>query len=94
MRVSPHQLEKISIEILKRLKATDEEAELVAKCLVRAEMRGIDTHGVHFLRLLSDRIDANMIRIPTELKIVKDDGATSILDGGNGLGQLAAYRAK
>jgi len=59
------------------LNATQDEAELVADCLVRAEMKGIDTHGVHFLKLLSDRVDAHMIRIPTELKVVREDGTTS-----------------
>lgn len=93
MRIQPQRLKEISIEILKGFHATGEEAELVAECLVQAEMRGIDTHGVHFLQLLSDRIDAGMIRIPTELKTVKEDGVTSILDGGNGLGQVAAHRA-
>jgi LDH2 family malate/lactate/ureidoglycolate dehydrogenase len=93
MRIEPKRLKEISTEILKGLNATDEEAELVAECLVRAEMRGIDTHGVHFLQLLSDRIDAHMIRVPTELKFVKEDETTSILDGGNGLGQVAAHRA-
>ena len=93
MRVRPEKLREISIHILKKLNATDEEAALVADCLVRAEMRGIDTHGVHFLKLLSDRVDAHMIYIPTELKVVREDGTTSILDGGNGLGQVAAHRA-
>lgn len=93
MKIKPSQLKEISIEILKGLHATREEADLVAECLVHAEMRGIDTHGVHFLQLLSDRIDSNMIRIPTELKIVQGDGTSSILDGGNGLGQVAAHRA-
>ncbi len=93
MKIQPQRLKEISIEILKGLQATGEEARLVAECLVQAEMRGIDTHGIHFLQLLSDRVDACMIQIPTELKIVRDDGATSTLDGGNGLGQVAAYRA-
>jgi LDH2 family malate/lactate/ureidoglycolate dehydrogenase len=56
-------------------------------------MRGIDTHGVHFLKLLSDRIDARMIHIPTPLKVIREDHTTAILDGGNGLGQVAAHRA-
>jgi LDH2 family malate/lactate/ureidoglycolate dehydrogenase len=93
MKIQPERLKEISIEILKGLYAGDEEAKLVADCLVQAEMRGIDTHGVHFLQLLSDRIDARMIRIPTEIKIVREDSTTSILDGGNGLGQVAAHRA-
>jgi LDH2 family malate/lactate/ureidoglycolate dehydrogenase len=34
-----------------------------------------------------------MIRIPTEVQVIREDGATSVLDGGNGLGQVAAHRA-
>ena len=93
MKIQAGRLKEVSVQILKGLNATQDEAELVADCLVRAEMRGIDTHGVHFLKLLSDRVDAHMIRIPTEIKVVREDGTTSILDGGNGLGQVAAHRA-
>jgi len=93
MKIQPQRLKEISIEILKGLNATDHEAKLVAECLVQAETRGIDTHGVHFLKLLSDRVDARMIRIPTEVRVLREDGATAVLDGGNGLGQVAAHRA-
>jgi LDH2 family malate/lactate/ureidoglycolate dehydrogenase len=93
VKIQAGRLREVSVQILKGLNATQDEAELVADCLVRAEMRGIDTHGVHFLKLLSDRVDAHMIRIPTELKVVREDGTTSIVDGGNGLGQVAAHRA-
>ena len=93
MKIQAGRLREVSVQILKGLNATQEEAELVADCLVRAEMRGIDTHGVHFLKLLSDRIDARMIHIPTPLKVIREDHTTAILDGGNGLGQVAAHRA-
>jgi len=93
MRIEPKRLREISIEILNGLNVPGEEAGLVVDCLVRAEMRGIDTHGVHFLKLLSDRIDARMIQIPTLLKVIREDRSTAVLDGGNGLGQVAAHRA-
>jgi LDH2 family malate/lactate/ureidoglycolate dehydrogenase len=93
MKIKPEQLREVSVQILKRLNATQDEAELVADCLVRAEMRGIDTHGVYFLKLLSDRVDAHMIHVPTPLKVIREDNTTAIVDGGNGLGQVAAHRA-
>jgi len=93
VKIQAGRLREVSVQILKGLNATQDEAELVADCLVRAEMRGIDTHGVHFLKLLSDRIDARMIHIPTPLKVIREDHTTAILDGGNGLGQVAAHRA-
>jgi LDH2 family malate/lactate/ureidoglycolate dehydrogenase len=93
VKIQAGRLKEVSVQILKGLNATQDEAELVADCLVRAEMRGIDTHGVYFLKLLSDRIDARMIHIPTPLKVIREDHTTAILDGGNGLGQVAAHRA-
>lgn len=93
MKIQPQRLKEISIEILLGLNATREEADLVADCLVRAEMRGIDTHGVHFLKLLSERIDARMIQIPTSLRVIRENDTTAVLDGGNGLGQVAAHQA-
>ena len=93
MRVMPDRLKKIAADILKGLGATPEEAALVSESLVRADMRGIDTHGVHFLTLLASRVDSRMIQIPTHLQIMRDEAATALIDGGNGLGQVAAHRA-
>jgi len=93
MKISSDKLGETIFRLLKHWQATDEEAALVRDCLLRAEMRGIDTHGVYFLKLLSERIDARMIRVPTVLHVVREDETTALLDGGNGLGQVAAHRA-
>ena len=34
-----------------------------------------------------------MVNLPTRLKVIKEDVATGLIDGGNGLGQVAAHRA-
>jgi LDH2 family malate/lactate/ureidoglycolate dehydrogenase len=93
MRIKPERLKEAAVEILKGFRATEEESALVAESLVRADMRGIDTHGVHFLTLLAQRVESGMIRIPTTVTVVNDDGATALIDGGDGLGQVAAQRA-
>jgi len=93
MRVKPDRLKKIATEILEGLGASAEEATLVSESLVRADTRGIDTHGVHFLTLLANRVESGMIQIPTNLQIVRDEAATALVDGRNGLGQVAAHRA-
>jgi LDH2 family malate/lactate/ureidoglycolate dehydrogenase len=93
MKVQPNRLKEVAIHILKGLNATDEEAALVAEILVQADMRGTDTHGVHLLTLLPDRVAAGMIQIPTNLKVIKEGETTTLLDGANGLGQFAVHRA-
>ncbi|MDI6725712.1 MAG: Ldh family oxidoreductase, partial [Smithellaceae bacterium] len=93
MKVPADLLREAATLILKGLKAGDEEARVVAEGLVRADARGIDTHGVHLLTLMAERAAAGMIRIPTEVRLISDDAATTLLDGGNGFGQLAARQA-
>jgi LDH2 family malate/lactate/ureidoglycolate dehydrogenase len=93
MKVQKSRLKEVAIDILKGLKATDEEAALVAEILVLADMRGTDTHGVHLLTLLPDRVAAGMLQIPTKLKVLKEGETTALLDGANGLGQFAVHRA-
>ena len=93
MKIKPEHLKAVAIDILKGFKATDDEASLVADSLVRADMRGIDTHGVYFLTLLANRIETGMIRVPTRLEVIKDEDATALIDGGDGLGQVPAHRA-
>ena len=93
MKVQADRLKEIAIRILTGLHAGEEEAVVVADALVKAELRGIDTHGVHLLTLLPERMEAGMLQIPTKLTVVQESGATALLDGGNGLGQAAAHRA-
>lgn len=91
--VTPERLKDAVIEVLKGLGASEDEAPLAAESLVRAEMRGTDTHGLPYLKLLVERIEAGMVSVPTRVAVLKDEGATALLDGGNGIGQVAGWKA-
>jgi LDH2 family malate/lactate/ureidoglycolate dehydrogenase len=93
MPVTREGLRTAITEVLTGLGAAGEEAALVAESLVRAEMRGTDTHGLPYLKLLVERVEARMVSLPTRVTVVKDEGATALLDGGNGIGQYAGWRA-
>jgi LDH2 family malate/lactate/ureidoglycolate dehydrogenase len=93
MKVKADRLREIALCILKGLHAGDEEAAVVADAIIQAELRGIDTHGVHLLTLLQERLAAGMIEIPTKLTVAGDSGATALIDGGNGLGPAAGHLA-
>lgn len=91
--VTPARLKEVVITVLKGLGAGEDEAPIVAESLVRAEMRGTDTHGLPYLKLLVERVEARMVLLPTRVTILKEDGATALLDGGNGIGQFAGWKA-
>jgi len=91
--ISEKKLKKVISEILKGYGENEESALLAADCLVKADMRGISTHGTYLLTPMFQRVKAGMLDLPTKITLVKENNATSIIDGGNGLGQLAARKA-
>ena len=91
--ISEKKLNKVISEILKGYGENEESALLAADCLVKADMRGVSTHGTYLLIPMLQRVKAGMLDLPTKITLVKEDNATSIIDGGNGLGQLAARKA-
>jgi LDH2 family malate/lactate/ureidoglycolate dehydrogenase len=91
--VTPERLRAAIAEVLRGLGAAEDEARIVAESLVRAEMRGTDTHGLPYLKLLVERAEARMVALPTRVTTLRDEGATALLDGGNGIGQFAGWTA-
>jgi len=89
VKIVPDRLKKVARAILLSLGATAGEADLIAESLVKAEMRGIPTHGVNFLPMLADRIEQGLVTVPTLVQTIYEEDAVAHIDGGNGLGQVA-----
>lgn len=93
MRIPEAILRMATEFILVGLGENREGARIASSALVGADMRGVSTHGVNLLRLIAKRKDAGMLALPTRVATLRDEGATAALDGGNGLGQIAAAAA-
>lgn len=70
------------------------DAEIVSENLVLANLRGVDSHGAfvrvpHYLRDLQSGVIAPRARV----SVIKETDSTGLIDGGNGLGQIAAMKA-
>lgn len=75
------------------LGASDTEATQVANSLVKANARGIHSHGVKYLGMISKRIKAKMMQVGEAPEIISQSNAISLIDGKNGIGQVAATQA-
>jgi len=93
MRIAETLLRDAAREILTGLGEEKENAEIAAEILVRSDMRGVSTHGVNLLRQIVKRKAAAMLSIPTRVEVLREDGSTALLDGRDGLGQVAGYKA-
>jgi len=69
------------------------EAGLVADHLVRANLMGHDSHGVGMIPTYVRHLKAGLVVPNTRAKLVKDDGALLMFDGGRGYGRPVAGEA-
>lgn len=76
------------------LQVPEEDARIAADVLVSADLRGIHSHGV--IRLNSyygDRLQNGRINPNTPVKTIQEQASSLVLDGGNGLGPVVAFKA-
>jgi LDH2 family malate/lactate/ureidoglycolate dehydrogenase len=79
----------------------EEDAELTARCLVAADLRGMPGHGVLRLIQYHDSIEQGDVRAAPEVRVVRREAVTALVDAGGGYGyrptmlacELAAERA-
>jgi len=93
MNIPVEVLKNVAVEILVGLGETKENAKKIAEILVRADMRGVSTHGTYLLKVISMRVDGGQLKLPTTPEIISDKGAIALIDGRNGIGMVAGHLA-
>lgn len=71
----------------------EEDAAATADVLTRADLMGIDSHGLTLLPLYDELIRSGRLEPKAEIRVVRSFGATAIIDGGGGFGQVPSVRA-
>ena len=69
------------------------DADLAAKILVDADLRGIDSHGVMNLAGYIQGLQAGTINPCADIRISVGSPTTASVDGDNGLGLVVSHRA-
>ena len=86
MYISADELRDIATEILKKEGVPEGDAFITADCLVKANLRGIDTHGVIRLKVYVDRLRAGGNNPTPNIHVIHESTTTAVMDGDNGLG--------
>jgi len=92
-RIDRTQLQTFVEEILKSGNVADGHAERLADCLVRADMRGVSSHGVSRLEVYMQKFTAGGFNPDPDLDITRLGDAVGIVDADHGPGQSAAFEA-
>jgi LDH2 family malate/lactate/ureidoglycolate dehydrogenase len=88
--IAPVELEVWAVAILEAAGASPEAASATARCLVRANQRGIDSHGIVFLNFYLPRLRVGTTKGNAHPEIVINLPAIALVDGHHGLGAHVA----
>lgn len=94
MRLLPsHRLHAFVRAILAGNGVPDDNANLIARCLVLADLRGVDSHGCNRIPSYMKRIRQNVLDPAATPTLEQVTPVVALVDGHNGFGFVAAHRA-
>lgn len=91
MTLASDTLIDFAIRLLTAIQVPRHKAELVAKSLVAANLRGVDSHGLQLLPFYIEIILMGNIDIQTDGRVVSENGGTLVFDAQNGIGQWISH---
>jgi len=89
----PEELRRIGREIYERVGASSEEADIVAKLLVDANLAGHDSHGVVRIPQYVSGVKRGQIKLGTTTEVERETAATAVVNGHWGFGHVTAQKA-
>jgi LDH2 family malate/lactate/ureidoglycolate dehydrogenase len=91
--VSVQDLSSVYIGISKALGASPEEAEIFARCHVRADLRGMYTQGAAIIPYAVWLLEQKLAFFGAPFKILRDEPGLALVDAGYGVGVVVGTRA-
>ncbi|MEM3551939.1 MAG: Ldh family oxidoreductase [Candidatus Bathyarchaeia archaeon] len=91
--LNANRLKRICTEVLEYFGVSENEAKIVSDSLVKANLRGVDSHGVIRLPVYINRVKHKTIVPGAPFRVVRETPSTALVDGGSGFGQVVAVKA-
>jgi L-2-hydroxycarboxylate dehydrogenase (NAD+) len=92
-RVGVDQLRAFVLRAFSAAGISGSDGRILADLMVRADLRGADTHGVFRLPLYLRRIKAGGVNVKPEIRVISDRPAAALVDGDGGMGHLVMHFA-
>jgi LDH2 family malate/lactate/ureidoglycolate dehydrogenase len=93
IHISADEARRFVSSVLSANGVTLSNAAIIARCLVAADLRGVDTHGMNRIPSYMERIRQGVLSASAEPSITQVTPAVAQVDAHNGFGFLAAHKA-
>ncbi|KAM0219044.1 hypothetical protein ACHAQI_001368 [Fusarium lateritium] len=90
--ISASEAERFVKDVLKGNGIPDDNASIIARCLVAADLRGVDTHGMNRIPSYMERIRQGVLNTTAQPILTQVTPAVAQVDGQNGFGFVAAHQ--
>jgi uncharacterized oxidoreductase len=91
--VTDNQLRELGTKTFIAAGVSKEEAEWVTDCLVRANIKGVDSHGIQLIRGYVPQVLKGTIKPGAKIRLLKEMAASALFDGAGGFGYTMAREA-
>jgi len=91
--VSQSVLQAQLVALFRAWGVAEADAAPTAGALVQADLMGIDSHGVTLIPLYEELVSSGMLTPAAHVSVLRSFGATAVVDGGGGFGQVPSLRA-
>jgi len=91
--VTDKQLQELGTKIFVAAGVPKVEAAWVTDCLVRSNLKGVDSHGVQQIPGYVGAIQKGNVKPGAKIKLLKETAGTALFDGGGGFGYTMARQA-
>ena len=71
---------------------TGDESRIIADVLIRADIYGIESHGIQRLVRYDAEIGSGMVDVHAEPQVTHETGISAVIDARKAMGQLVAFR--
>jgi LDH2 family malate/lactate/ureidoglycolate dehydrogenase len=92
-RITFLDLKSFCMQAYRKVGVPESEADIVSDLLVRADLRGVETHGVTRLPIYIQRLQKGYVRTECNMTILKDKGATAFIEAHGSMGHIVSFNA-
>ena len=91
--IAAEELEQLTHTLFQAAGGTRDEAAIVSRHLVEANLAGHDSHGVLRIPQYLRAIQSGELKLGANITVASDTPTTAVVDGGRGFGQTAGHQA-
>lgn len=91
--IRPERLHAFLVDALVAMRMKRDTADITATLMVQTDLRGVESHGIDMLPRYHELWRDGVIEMEAEPAVLRDDGATALLDGQKGLGHAVSKLA-